>query len=381
MSIEYRFIEPLDVLFLRGNKLFGDPGSFGECLVPPWPSVAAGAIRSRMLVDDRVDLAAFADNKIEHESLGTPANPGSFTLTGFHLARRRGDTAEVLMPPPADLVVSRDRSGSLEVSALIPRATALASSFPLEQPPVLAQGAERSKPESGYWLTQQGWADYLQGSVPNAKQLVHSSELWVLDARVGIGMERATRRVEEGKLFTAQAVAFKPGTGFVAAVSGARPPADGLLRLGGDGRAAAITPISLSLPQPDCQKLLADRRCRIVLNSPGLFPQGWKLPGTDADQRVNLPGGISARLVSAAVPRAETLSGWDLAAQKPKPAQKVVPAGSVYWLDELEATPEALGKLVAKGLWDESCEDGVDRARRAEGFNRISLAAWPNEQD
>ena len=36
-TIEYRFIEPLDVLFLRGNQLFGDPGSYGECLVPPWP--------------------------------------------------------------------------------------------------------------------------------------------------------------------------------------------------------------------------------------------------------------------------------------------------------------------------------------------------------
>jgi CRISPR-associated protein Cmr3 len=50
------FIEPLDVLFLRGNKLFGDPGSFGESLVPPWPSVAAGAIRSALLAHKRVDL-------------------------------------------------------------------------------------------------------------------------------------------------------------------------------------------------------------------------------------------------------------------------------------------------------------------------------------
>ena len=42
MSIETRFIEPLDVLFLRGNKLFGDPGSHGESLVPPWPSLTTG---------------------------------------------------------------------------------------------------------------------------------------------------------------------------------------------------------------------------------------------------------------------------------------------------------------------------------------------------
>lgn len=35
-------IEPLDVLILRGNKLFADAGSHGEALMPPWPSVAAG---------------------------------------------------------------------------------------------------------------------------------------------------------------------------------------------------------------------------------------------------------------------------------------------------------------------------------------------------
>ncbi|MDY6813388.1 MAG: type III-B CRISPR module-associated Cmr3 family protein, partial [Pseudomonadota bacterium] len=56
------FIEPLDVLFLRGNKLFGDPGSYGEALIPPWPSIAAGALRSRMLADDGTDLTAFAHN-------------------------------------------------------------------------------------------------------------------------------------------------------------------------------------------------------------------------------------------------------------------------------------------------------------------------------
>ena len=40
------FIEPVDILFLRGNRLFGDAGSFGESLTPPWPSVVAGALRS-----------------------------------------------------------------------------------------------------------------------------------------------------------------------------------------------------------------------------------------------------------------------------------------------------------------------------------------------
>ena len=73
------------------------------------------------------------------------------------------------------------------------------------------------------------------------------------------------------------------------------------------------------------------------------------------------------------MPRAEVVSGWDLALAQPKPAERVAPSGSVYWLDELEATPEQLRKLAEHGLWDEETQNA---ARRAEGFNRFTFAAW-----
>lgn len=369
-AVQYCFIEPLDVLFLRGNKLFGDPGSYGECLIPPWPSVAAGAIRSRMLVDAGIDLAEFGKGRVEHPALGTPDQPGSFTVAAFHLARRAGQRVEILTAPPADLVIDEQ----CNVSALAPQSapTGLQSSSALPLLPVLAQGNKRSKAATGYWLTQSGWEAYLRGELPMAEQLVHSSKLWVFDARVGIGMSADTHSVEEGKLFSAQAIAMKKEVGFVAAVAGAEPPSAGLLRFGGDGRAASISRVDLKVAEPDYQSMVQAGRCRLVLTTPGLFADGWKLPGTDSANRVSLPG-ISARLACAAVPRAETISGWDLANWQPKPAQRVAPTGSVYWLDELEATPEALRKLAECGLWGTPCED---RARRAEGFNRVAIGAW-----
>lgn len=366
-----RFIEPLDVLFLRGNQLFGDPGSFGESLVPPWPSVAAGAMRSRMLTDDQIDLAAFAKGEIDHPALGTPAKPGSFTLAGFHLARCIDGHTEILMPPPADLVIGQSETNALAVNRLTPTAVGFASSFPLPMLPVLAQ-AERSKPESGWWLMQAGWQAYLAGQTPSSKQFVHSRDLWSFDARVGIGMSAATRSVEDGKLFSAQAVTMREGVGFLAEVTGAEPPAGGLLRLGGDGRAAAVRVANITLPQADFAAIAETGRCRLVLTSPGIFPAGWKPGKTDADNRISI-GGIKARLACAAVPRFETVSGWDLARKAPKAAQRAVPAGSVYWLDELEADAEVLRKLVANGLWETICEDP---SRRAEGFNRVAVAAW-----
>lgn len=387
MTIENRFIEPLDVLFLRANKLFGDPGSYGESLVPPWPSVAAGALRSRMLADDGIDLAAFARSEVDHPVLGTPSQPGGFAIAAFTLARRFADgRVEALIAPPADLVIN-DQGERLVVRRLAPTAVAAgimaSSSLPLV--PVLAED-QRRKPAGGYWLVESGWKKYLAGETPAANDLVKASALWAIDPRVGVGLDSGTRRAADGKLFSVQAVAMvnrghrtgltktpaEYDVGFLAAVSGATPPTGGMLRLGGDGRAAALHTVSTTLPEADYAAIARAGRCRIVLTTPGIFAAGWRLSGVDAENRFALDG-VRGKLVCAAAPRAETVSGWDLARHQPKPAQRVAPVGSVYWLDEVDATAQALRKLVETGLWSDPCEDA---ARRAEGFNRIAIAAY-----
>lgn len=373
------FIEPLDVLFFRGNQLFGEPGSYGEALMPPWPSVAAGALRTRILAADRIDMAAFAAGQVPHPQLGTPQAPGSFVLQAFGVARKpEGGDVELLMPLPADLVVQgkEGAAGPAAASVLPLRPVALhgalASSSPLPLLPVLAQANDRAKPASGWWLNGNGWRNYLQGQPITPADLVHTSTLWSYDERVGVGLDGDTRSAADGKLFTTRAIAMKEGVGFAVAVAGADLPTSGSLRLGGDGRAAAVHASPIAWSAPDLAAISAAGCCRIVLTSPGIFEGGWRLPGMASDNTLQLPG-LRARVVAAAVSRADTVSGWDLATRQPKPAQKAAATGSVYWLDDLEATPEALGKLVAHGLWGQPCEDAQ---RRAEGFNRFSFAPY-----
>lgn len=384
-TVEYRFLEPLDVLFLRGNRLFGDPGSYGESLVPPWPSVVAGALRSRLLADDRVDLADFAAGRVTHATLGTPAQPGSFAVTAFQLARRCADgRVEALVAPPADLVITEDDPGNpTSVRALkpTPPAAGLLSSAPLPYLPVLAE-TTRGKPAGGYWLGEAGWRKYLAGQVPAPSDLVSSQALWKIDARVGVGLDAATGRASDGRLFSVQAVAMsKRGqggssgydVGFLAGVTGSPLPKGGTVRLGGDGRAASVQPATASLPEPDHQALAKARRCRLVLTTPGIFPDGWRLPGMSADGAFELDG-VRGHIVCAAVPRAEVVSGWDLARWRPKAAKRAAPTGSVYWIEQLEATSEQLRKLAERGLWT-GAEYATD-IRRTEGFNRLALASW-----
>lgn len=370
------FLEPVDALILRGNKLFGDPGSYGESLLPPWPSVVSGAIRSRILADSGIDLAAFSQGKTAHPDLGTPTDPKDFVVCDFHLARRVGKSIERLITPPADLSIVMDEQGNPSVRRAKPvqLANRLASSAPLPLHPVLAESVRR-KPVSGYWLTQDGFQRYLNGELPESADLVPSSRIWSIDDRVGVGLSADSRSAEEGKLFSTQAIVCKPDIGFIVRITGAEPPQSGLLRFGGDGRAVSVTPIETTPLRADRVALAHSGKLKLVLASPGLFSDGWLPHGVHSEAdgyRFDLHG-VRGRLVCASVPRAEVISGWDLAQWRPKPAQRVAPIGSVYWLDELEATPEALDKFVSAGLWSENCENSL---RRAEGFNRIWLGAW-----
>jgi CRISPR-associated protein Cmr3 len=383
------FIRPVDVLYLRGNTLFGGPGDHAEALMPPWPSVFSGAIRSAMLAQAGVDLGRFTDEAAAHTDerlasvLGTPIEPGNFRVTFVGLGREAGAARELLVPLPADLMVFACGAGRAgagvgagegtanctveRLCVLDPSAGHVSTPSPLGQLPVLASSG-RERAVAGYWLTNEGLTAYLRGGVPKFQDLVHRSDLWKTDARLGIARSRDSFTGIEGKIYTTDTVALTPGVGFVVGIDGCEDrllPFDALLRLGGDGRGAEVT--RWDGPTPRHEAVQADEPFIALLITPGLFPGGWRPPA----------GG--ARLVSAAVPRAETVSGWDLAAHRPKPAQRAVPVGAVYYFDR--ATDEAAAW--AGDLWpsiESELGDGFDavwKQRRAEGFSNLLLGRWP----
>lgn len=385
---EARFLESLDVLFLRGNKLFGDPGSFGEAQMPPWPSVAAGAIRSRMLADAGVDLSAFAGEAVGEfalrDVLGTPRAPGTFRLGWFSIGRRANGAIEPVIGLPADVAAS-EGDEILRYLHPQPLLRGLRASCTTTQLAILRQN-EGAKPDSGLWLTGKGVAAYLRGEpLSRTEHTLRTSELWKTDARIGIALDAERRAAAEGALFTAEAVAPEKGVGFLARVEGvddSQVPKDGLLRFGGDGRGVRIESASVAWPEPDWGRLAQERRFRLVLATPGLFEQGWIPPGIQADGATwKGPDGVPARLVCAAVPRAQVVSGWDIARGAPKAAMRAAPSGSVYWFDAQASdgatVVASLRKLAARGF---GCLSGYpDRARLAEGFNNIMIANWAGQ--
>ena len=104
------------------------------------------------------------------------------------------------------------------------------------------------------------------------------------------------------------------------------------LRFGGNGRVAwAMRETTGAATQhPDYDAIARDGRCRLILTTPGLFEGGWRPTGS-ADGNGQLLfelHGVTGRIVCGAVPRAEVVSGFDLARRRPKPAQRVAPSAA-----------------------------------------------------
>lgn len=385
---EVRFLEPLDVLFLRGNKLFGEAGQHGEMQMPPWPSVVAGAIRSRMLADGD-GFAAFALGRrpagVLGEVLGTPVEPGSFRIAWFSVARRNGQAMEPVKPLPADLFAEE---GSDRLLYLEPQRLPEGLQGSLATPQIVALRQMKStKPQGGVWLNGAGLAAYLRGqSLRKGRHTTEISDLWRSDPRLGIALDSVKRAAEKGRLYTSEGIAMRPDFGFLVGVDGAEGlvPNTGLIRFGGDGRGAHISSSTVNLPEPDWERIASEKIFRLVLATPGLFEGGWRLPGMENNNVTwRGPDGLTARLISAAVPRAQVVSGWDIAKGEPKKALRAVPAGSVYWFEAAESDGSAwiaaLKKLAVEGF---GCFTSYpDRSRLSEGFNNVMVANWAAESE
>ena len=379
---DFLFIRPVDVLYLRGNRLFGGSGDHSQALMPPWPSIAAGALRTRMLADLDFDFHDYKKGEKPPEPsgscLGTPDMPGSFRVSHFTLAKKTGQNFEVYFRLPADIVVHQEQDKTI-FHYLKPDSigNGILSSHPTSKMPLL-RVSEPFKPKTGFWLNEDGLRAYLKGESFIDSHYEKAENLWSVDLMLGIAMTPESRTADEGRIYTSETVALKDKVGFLVGVEGAHGmlPSSGLLRFGGDGRGASIKQCQPDLPEPPWNEIEKSARFRMILTTPGLFSGGWLPPGVETDGmswRWSY-GNCRARLVSACVGKAEVVSGWDLAAEKPKTAFKAAPAGSVYWFDEFEGDIEALKHILVDGLWPDT--GSIDAQRRAEGFNNVLFGVW-----
>ncbi len=186
-TVEFRLLEPVDVLMLRGNVGYGDPGCYGESQVPPWPSVIAGALRSRILVDDGVDLKAFGEGKGGPSGAryagpagqvlpGCPPHRAPFgrrRLGGGHpAAGRRGDPGKPRRRRPVGAGGGGDAACSLAL-----RRRPHARFLPVTAV-ACARAAQPGQAGCRMVVREQALRAYLAGRLPQAHHLVEPRRLW-----------------------------------------------------------------------------------------------------------------------------------------------------------------------------------------------------------
>lgn len=396
MTDRWFFVEPLDILAFRGNRMFGDEGAFGETSVIPPPSVFAGAFRSLLFSllspDQQRD---FQNGKKPQcpvgEQLGSPQSPGTFKLRWLTLGRMRrddgdSDNIELIVATPSDVALAKERDGQMgvaKIAALISPSYEVVRSSAITEKLSTLVTSSRTKTSSGF-ISGKGYQDYLNGS--SSVDTVASNDIYSYDTRVGIGLDLYTRSVQQSKIYSARFLRLHTSddysTGYLVGIDGAESlPKEGFLRLGGDGKAVSYKEVAYAPPVGDYDQMVKSQYFKIILLTPGIFSNGF-LPGLfmkdDAEDWYLSFNGLEAKLISLSLPRPDTVSGWDMHARRPKAAVKAVAAGSVYYMALRRGNKDDLKQLDEYLATNTLVDPEVEPIRNIEGFGIAQLGAILN---
>ncbi|MCL6435212.1 MAG: type III-B CRISPR module-associated protein Cmr3 [Leptolyngbyaceae cyanobacterium HOT.MB2.61] len=392
------FIEPSDVLLFRDGRPFSaGEGHRARSIFPPTPNTMQGVIRSKVLAERCGRYQSYRDGCAQcpeqqtctiPEEIGKPdkqgrGSYGAMQIRGPLIAQRQPSSLKVYFPVPADVVQVKDK----ENPDAIPKLTYL-QPLPSEQQPfgendlphqLLTLWTPETKPveaATGYW-SQEEFRKYLLGE-PLA-ELVQPTQLYTRESRFGIEVDNRKQTVQEGRLYQTEFIRCEQQVGLYVELEGIRqfsadPAARvGLIAIGGENRAASYTEqLQLNwadLDQQLLEKLKRSAGFKLYLATPTIFKQGWLPQWLDPHTLEGEHSGIQVKLVATAIARYQTIGGWDVAYNRPKPTYRAVPAGSVYYFTT-KADPE---QIIQTFHWKNLADDSFDAQI---GFGLSLVGCW-----
>lgn len=392
-------VEPLDPLIARDGRPSSVGGHFFTVSFP-YPSMLAGAVRTRMGCEN----GAFT---LKGESALAELRE-KVIVRGPLLAELRPDNEEVLQwlaPAPRDLTILRAQDGKTILKRHLPRALAPGEAMDSLgeeglHPAGYASGEIYGKPPKdlpAFWR----WAEFESWlTAPADRDDVDLKKLGIealpIETRAHLAIQPGERVGIDGMFFQTSGLRFLQNGAsrleprrFALSLwcqGGTVAGCDLALErqiapLGGERRLARWSPVSQEwpgMPEAVRERIVADRRARLILLTPALFEKGT-LPGWNG-AAWPLGGPVKATVRAACVPRPAVVSGWDLAASngdgkpkgRPKPTRRLALAGSVYFL-ELEGEKEDLRRWCDEAWLHCVSDDAQDRR---DGFGLAALGIW-----
>jgi len=371
------FIESLDVLLFRDSKPFAaGEGFWARSVFPPNSLPFMGALRAKLLVDNDIrfedyhkflkdakndQITSALKRKIQPiaDLIGGSEGYGNLTLAGPFLSRQSSTNELILFfPAPLDIMLDKNRVKYLKPQSFgwgLKTSKALTSKIQYKFSPLPLWTDESGDLPEEKFIKTSGIINYLKGL--SGVQAEDSTNIWGNEFQVGIE-KGAQRTAEIGKIYSVEFIRLQEimnrqglsSFGFLVQLEGFQEAifkTDGLLALGGEGRAAKYTKVeeteigSLSdLIRGDflIESLKDEKRFKLYLATPAIFSNGWYPDFLKAENGdlVGEIGGLKFKLISASVNKPTTVSGWNLVKNRPRPLVKAVPAGSIYHFELLD---------------------------------------------
>ncbi|MFC5703835.1 type III-B CRISPR module-associated protein Cmr3 [Cohnella faecalis] len=408
-------IEPVDPIMTRDGRPFDDsPGSTASIMNEVSPGMLAGTIRT-LLLKNRNGLSAID----KADLLRQLRIAGPLLEWNGHL----------YFPMPADLVIY-EVNDILKVINLQPQSVApdegyFGVSVEGRQrmdllPPLVQHYSKLYKGSPAFvredWLYRElsgavsadDWSRELnewkkwRSSQSQEAAPPHSPFLqpYEREIRLHNAIDDTRGGTEEGKLFSTEALRFKPGVSLLVSIDmeGSKPDKrlKTLHSMGGKRRLARFQEIDW--PQDrlfpwKCPESIASSMCkakpgdrlRMTLATPAYFLKGWRPRWVDADfhtnehlfECLNIPASSALRLKLqwACVDRWLPVSGWSIGRSvregKEKAVRRMVPAGSVYFFELVDGDAGVLADN-----WLVSVSDTRRRKGPLDREDGFGLAIW-----
>jgi CRISPR-associated protein Cmr3 len=335
----------LDTWFFRESRPYNAIGGSQLATVfPPSARTVAGAVRTLIGEQAGINWEAFNDNKGTthndlHEQIGDADNLGKLQLIGPYLLYK----GERLYPVPLILL---EKDGQF---------TRLCPGEPVEcdigyvRLPALKETIAGAKPIENAWLTTKALEQVLADQNPSKSSYHYSEELFDIEPRLGIALNRESRTVEESMLYQNQHIRIRDDNlqiGII--VKGIKetlhpkmePNNTARVRFGGEGRLAEVK-VTSNLPKLAPPDLSKTKKIMLTLLSPAnlegdWLPQGFtEVPDSKEKNWRGTLNGVELTIISAVLGKSIREGGWDLARKQPREVISLIPAGSV-WFCQLE---------------------------------------------
>jgi len=374
-------LTPRDGLFLNtGRAWFSGAAGRAETVEWPYPSTLEGAVRTLTgRSAEQADGKRFQKNDwlslAKDVTLGASVALRRVPGTGLSPAQR-------MWRSPADSVAFR---GDTSFTRLLP--SALPSNVMGAEANAAVDGLQfpmttRSEKtvRAAHWWTEDQFVAWLCGaavSTENATDLPRRFEGHT-------AIDAATGTAAESQLFSMEIVELLDGMGrewcVAAQVSSGsvHVPQNGSVVLGGNGKVARVEAAPASLFDfPVALQTACNRgvdSLRLVTVAPAAFRGGWLPDGFEATADGAIVGrlaplDVDVTLCGACIPRADGVSGWDVAHGRPKPTVRLVSPGAVYFVRRRDGATFAPTDV--KSLWLAAWG-----GRTEDGFGRYVAGLW-----